>query len=81
MSMKHISDVQVCRAIAEYRSNGLPFADHRLAAMTGQPYKVCYNCLERAYNRGLIECGVSVRGGWLTAKGKELLANATETSA
>ena len=44
-----------------------------LQKMTGQPAKVCYSAMERAAGRGYIEYGVSLRTGWLTGKGKELL--------
>ncbi|MCJ2023577.1 hypothetical protein [Methylobacterium sp. J-067] len=44
-----------------------------LQEWTGQPLKVCYRCMERACDRGLIEYGVSLRCGWIDAKGYELL--------
>lgn len=75
MATKDISDRQVCEAYAAYaREHCLPFADERLMAATGQPEKVCYRAMERADKRGLIEYGVSLRSGWLTDKGKALLA-------
>lgn len=40
---------------------------------TGCPAKVAYAAMERAYNRGYIEYGVSLRGGWLTEKGERAL--------
>lgn len=45
-----------------------------LAQWTGEPEKVCYRAIERASERGLIEYGVSLRTGWLSEKGKALLA-------
>lgn len=51
-----------------------PFPYEALALETGQPEKVCYRAMERADRRGLIECGVSLRTGWLTKAGAELLA-------
>ena len=36
------------------------------------------DAMERAYDHGLIECGVSLRTGWLTAKGEALLAENEE---
>lgn len=51
-----------------------PFPYEALAVETGQPEKVCFRAMERALDRGLIECGVSIRTGWLTDKGKQLLA-------
>lgn len=41
---------------------------------TGQCEKVCYRAMERAVRAGLIEYGVTMRSGWLTDKGKALLA-------
>lgn len=76
MATKDISDVLVCTAILSYRNEGLPFADERLRAMTGEAPKVCHAALERACDRGLIECGVSVRSGWLTEKGEAFLRDA-----
>jgi len=40
----------------------------------GCPEKVIYAAMERTYDHGLIECGVSLRSGWLTEKGKEFLS-------
>jgi hypothetical protein len=50
-----------------------PFPYEALAAETGQAEKVCYRAMERAYDRGLIECGVSLRTGWLTPAGRALV--------
>jgi hypothetical protein len=46
------------------------FVDAILMEATGQPEKVVYRAMERAYNRGYIEYGVSMRSGWLTEKGQ-----------
>jgi hypothetical protein len=46
-----------------------PYPYEALAAETGQAEKVCYRAMERAYDRGLLECGVSLRTGWLTPAG------------
>lgn len=54
-------------------SDAPPFPYEALAAQTGQPEKVCYRAMERAERRGLIEVGTSLRTGWLSEKGKELL--------
>lgn len=50
-----------------------PFPYEALAVETGQPEKVCFRAMERALDRGYIECGVSIRTGWLTAAGKQLI--------
>lgn len=54
-----------------------PFPYEALAAQTGQPEKVCYRAMERAERHGLIECGVSLRTGWLTEAGHAVLAALT----
>lgn len=87
MATKDISDEQVCRAMQALpplltEPFGLfgvsrhplpPFPYEALAAETGQPEKVCFRATERAERRGLIEYGVSLRTGWLTATGRALL--------
>ena len=79
MSVKDITDKEVCAAYREYRDNIDESFEHKdwpyeiLMRITGQPFKVCYRAMERAERHGLIEYGVSLRTGWLTEKGKELL--------
>lgn len=80
MSVKDISDKQVCEAYAEAeRQRGPDWNRHYdfpyviLQRMTGQPEKVCYRAMERASDRGYIEYGVSLRTGWLTDKGRALI--------
>lgn len=72
MATKDISDTQVVQAFSHARSMGI-FADSVLIQRTGQPEKVVYRAMERAERRGLIECGVSLRSGWLTDLGVALL--------
>ena len=77
MAMKDISDRQVCEVVAE--RNAIPVGSRTtwpydvLAAETGQPPKVCFRAMERALDRGYLECGVSVRSAWLTDSGWQLL--------
>jgi hypothetical protein len=79
MACKDISDKQVCQAYAKMReliendNIPAPMPYDYLQEMTGECFKVCYRSMERAYNRGYIEYGVSLRTGWLTDKGKALL--------
>lgn len=47
----------------------VPYPYERLCAVLGCPEKVAYSAMERAYDRGLIEYGVSLRTGWITDKG------------
>ncbi len=51
-------------------------ADVILIRLTGASRKVAYAAMERAERNGFIESGVSLRSGWLTDKGRELLADA-----
>jgi len=55
--------------------------DVRLIRATGQPAQAVYQSMERAAGRDLIEWGVTIRRGWLTDKGKALLAAAREGKA
>lgn len=79
MATKDITDKQVCEAYAEMEKQRDEVAiDYEypyviLQRWTGQPEKVCYRAMERADEHGYIEYGVSLRTGWLTDKGKELV--------
>ena len=67
-----ISDLDVCFAYNYAAQKENFFADAVLASwFPGCPEKVIYAAMERAYDRGLIEYGVSLRSGWLTDEGKE----------
>ena len=74
MKTSDITDAQVCRAYAEWADSRDLFADQVLMLMTGAPYKVALRAMERSARRGLVEWGVSLRSGWLTERGKALLA-------
>lgn len=72
--IKRISDLEVVRAVDQYRSRRhRPYPYEDLAEMHGCPEKVAYRACERAFGNGLIDYGVSLRTGWLTDKGKALL--------
>lgn len=74
MATKDISDQQVCEAYRDYdadRSGPWPY--ELLVLWSGEPWKVCYRACERAARRGLVDYGVSLRSGWLTEKGQEVL--------
>ena len=87
--MKDISDIQVLQAYIKaktIRDGGrcleffikkecMVYAYDILMKETGECEKVCYRCMERAEDRGLIDYGVSLRTGWITEKGKELLGD------
>ena len=74
MATKDITDLMVCQAYSDRNEKEFPY--DLLMARTNECFKVCYRAMERAYNRGYLECGVSLRSGWLTPKGKKLLAMA-----
>ena len=81
-----ISDVDVLRAYVESSEvrGKVSFADldrvssswpeQILERRFGCAPKVAFAAMERAFNRGLIEYGVSLRAGWITEKGRALLA-------
>ena len=74
MAMKNISDRQVLLAQQRYqRDTAGRWGYEILSEETGECLKVCFNCLKRAADRGLIEYGVSVRTGWITEKGQALI--------
>jgi hypothetical protein len=53
-----------------------PWPYELLMDRTGECFKVCWRAMERACDRDLIEFGVSLRTGWLTEKGEELMRSA-----
>ena len=76
MATKDITDIQVLLAYekaAETVGGQRLYPYDILMQETGQPEKVCFRAMERASDRDLVECGVSLRTGWLTDKGKQLL--------
>ncbi len=52
------------------------FITDRLEVMTGAPPKVILSKLHKLHRRGLIEYGVSIRTGFLTDEGKQVLESA-----
>lgn len=73
MKRSDISDFEVCKAVQEYQDTMGDFPYQTLAKKFNCDEKVAYSACERACDRDLIEYGVSLRTGWLTEKGKELL--------
>jgi hypothetical protein len=79
MATKDISDKQVCLAYAEYKRmyDAHEYPVHWpyeiLESWTGQPKKVCLSAMERAARKDLVEWGVSLRAGWLTKVGREII--------
>ncbi len=73
MATKDITDRQVLEAYQKCKDISELWPYHVLQLETGEPGKVCYRAMERAEDRGLIDCGVSLRTGWITDKGCKLL--------
>ncbi len=75
MATKDITDLQVVAAYAihcgDRHNSRWPY--EILSKETGECEKVCYRACERAERRGLIDWGISLRSGWLTEEGKQLL--------
>lgn len=64
MARKDVTDAQVVAAYEAPRAAG-SFVDQVLMEATGQPRKVCLAAMERAWRRGLVDYGVSLRSGWV----------------
>jgi hypothetical protein len=79
VATKDITDVAVCEAYRDARrlreEGGVVFPGELLQMRTGECTKVCVAAMQRAVGRGLVECGVALAGGRLTAAGEELLRN------
>jgi len=73
MATKNITDKQVVQAYLEYKSSEYRYPSGYLVALTGEPEKVCIRAMERAADRGYIEYGVSLRTGWVTKEGLDLV--------
>jgi hypothetical protein len=74
MATKDITDRQVVEAYRDRERGVDPWPYELLAAKTREPEKVCYRACERAERRGLLEYGTSLRSGWITEAGRDLLA-------
>lgn len=74
-SRKLISDYDVCKAYQERKPFDKEWAYEILAKRFDVPEIVAYRACERAEKRGYLDYGTSLRSGWLTDKGKELLTN------
>ncbi len=74
MATKDITDKQVAQAYrAKSETQDCLWPYDFLHKWTGQPIKVCYRAMERAHKRGLVDYGTSLRSGWLTRKGVDLI--------
>lgn len=85
MARKDVPDWLVCMAYklrhdrieAGQRPSSVPFPYWFLSQWTGECEKVCYCAMERAEGHGLINCGVSLRTGWLTEEGEKVVEGVT----
>lgn len=73
MKRSDITDLDVCKAVQEYQNTLGDFPYEMLASKFNCDEKLAYSACKRAHGNGLIDYGVSLRTGWLTEKGKELL--------
>lgn len=60
-------------AIAPLEKN---YAEDWLMYWTGEPFKVVFRAMERAFDNGYLEYGTWLRGAWLEPEGKQLLKQA-----
>lgn len=67
-----ISTGQVLTVYARPHKERWP-ADEVLMVETGAPLKVVWAAILREDDRGFLDCGTNLRGGWLTDKGKAKL--------
>lgn len=67
----YIPQSVVLMAFSNSKRGGL--VDTILKELTGAPDKVIWAAMEREERRGMVDYGVSLRGGWLTAKGRMTL--------
>jgi hypothetical protein len=72
MATKDISDLQVVGAYHLSKISG-DWPEDILMKATNESEKVCYYAMARAAKRGLIDYGVSLRSGWITEKGHQLI--------
>lgn len=73
MSRKHVPDLMVCKAYLIAATMKRRWPTDILVDMSGECPKVCYRAMERAARHGLIKWGNSLRSGWLTQAGRELV--------
>ena len=77
MATKNITDKQVVLAYSEYAKNHdsqpQKWPYNYLMEWTGECEKVCIKAMERAEERGYVDCDVSLRTGWITETGQSLI--------
>lgn len=74
MARKNISDKDVVCAVSLARDSGFTWRPiDILKEKTGEPWKVCLRAIERAFERGFLDYGVSIEVPWVTEEGKIFL--------
>jgi hypothetical protein len=74
MKRSDIPTIEVMKAYHQYSTDRFgDFPTKILMDKFNAPEKLVYSAIQRDYDNGLIEFGVSLRTGWLTDKGVELL--------
>lgn len=74
MKRSDIPTIEVMKAYHQYSTDRMgDFPTKILMDKFNAPEKLVYSAIRRDYDNGLIEFGVSLRSGWLTNKGVELL--------
>ena len=73
MKRQDISNIEVCKAYARYAKERKEWPYEILAKKFECEEKLAYAACKRASDKGLIEYGVSLRSGWLSEKGWDLL--------
>lgn len=75
MATRHVTDAEVVRAVQSSRLELQGRSPCELLMQwSRQTEKVCRRAMERAHERRLINCGVSLESPWLTPKGRTFLA-------
>jgi hypothetical protein len=79
MKTSDVSTKVVLSACAAFHSGADNHAPWKIImSETGAPEKVVHSAMNREEKAGNIDCGVSLRTGWLTDKGRKLLTALTE---
>ena len=73
----HITTARVLDVYSRPHEERWP-VDEVLQAETGAPFKVVWAAMWREEERGFVDYGTNLRGGWLTSKGKTKLSEIME---
>lgn len=74
MKRKDIPTISVLKAYKKMEDTVRgKFVDEILMEEFNAPEKLVYSAINRDYDKGFIEFGVSIRSGWLTESGEKYL--------